>query len=61
MQLIAPYDNSCSESFLCLSISAKTNRLFFTIGGPDGVRGRFALFKPTTRISTPNLQIFLKF
>jgi len=40
MQLIAPYDNSCSECFLRLSISAKTNRLFFTIGGPDGVRTR---------------------
>jgi hypothetical protein len=48
MQLIALYDNSFSGYFLCLSISAKTNRLFFTIGGPDGVRGRFALFKSAT-------------
>jgi hypothetical protein len=36
MQLIAPYNNSVVRAFLCISISAKTNRLFFTIVGPDG-------------------------
>jgi hypothetical protein len=42
MQLFAPYYNSVVRVFFsCLSISAKTNRLFFTIGGPDGVRSRF--------------------
>ena len=40
MQLFAPYITLCQSVFLCLSISAKTNRLFFTIGGPDGVRTR---------------------
>ena len=32
-----PYYITLSQSvFSCLSISAKTNRLFFTLGGPDG-------------------------
>ncbi len=36
MQLIAPTITLAQSVFLCLSIFAKTNRLFFTIDGPDG-------------------------
>ena len=46
MQNFCTLHYSVSEGFLCLSISAKTNRLFFTIGGPDGVRCRFAKIEP---------------
>ena len=34
----APYDNSVSNFFLCLSLSAKTNRLFFNIEDPTGFK-----------------------
>jgi hypothetical protein len=36
MEFFALYNNSVAECFSCMGISAKTNRLFFTIGGPDG-------------------------
>jgi hypothetical protein len=45
--------------FSCLSISAKTNRLFFTIGGPDG--GGDLDFPPIVKLdNTTKTSYFLR-